>query len=272
MNIVIYRHTENVPLADDGAVVAIGNFDGIHLGHKKVLNAAKKRAEELGVPVIVITFEPHPIKALRPDIAPVRITPFAAKAREMATMGMDGIYVITFSKNYASTTPEQFVEKTLANTLRAKHVFVGDDFSFGKGRSGSPEMMAELGKGFGFEVTAVSQYMQGGDRVSSSRIREALKAGNVEEIPSLMGRSYAVRTRFIETQMLTLVGYMYKFAPIKNGAYWTEVEYNGGRYTLPVVVIGNKITIPAIGDRPEVSNEVAEIHFVEVMKELQNAI
>jgi riboflavin kinase/FMN adenylyltransferase len=268
----IYRHTKTVCQAANGSVVAIGNFDGLHLGHKKVLHTAKKEAEKLGLPLIVVTFEPHPIKALKPEIAPVRLTPFAAKAREMQVSGVDGIYVITFSKKYANTTPEQFVTDTIVNTLHAKHVFVGDDFSFGKGRSGSPEVLAELGKTQGFEVTAVPQHTVSGERVSSSQVRQSLQQGELDTVTSLLGRNYAVRTRFVETEMLTLVGYMHSYAPIKNGAYWCEVDYNGACFTLPVVVIGKKLTIPAIGDRPEVSDEVAEIRFVEVMQELKDAI
>jgi riboflavin kinase/FMN adenylyltransferase len=271
-HIKVYRHTNKVCAAQSGSVVAIGNFDGVHLGHKKVLHAAKKQADELNVPLIVVTFEPHPIAVLKPELSPTRLTPFAAKARELELIGANGVYVIKFSKNYAQTTPEEFVTDTLVNILHAKHIFVGDDFSFGKARSGSPEVLAQMGEEMGFEVTAVSQYMQHGERVSSTRIRGVLDSGNIAEMPSLLGRNYSIRTRFVETEMLTLVGYMHNYAPIKNGAYWCEVDYSNSRFTLPVVVIGNKLTIPALGDRPEIGDGVAEISFVEVMQELKDAM
>lgn len=270
--IKVYRHTKKVCAASGGSVVAIGNFDGVHLGHKKVLLAAKKQAAKLGLPLIVITFEPHPVKVFSKENYKGRLTPLSDKARELDFMGIDGLYVVRFSKKYAQTTPEEFVNNTLLNTLHVKHIFVGDDFSFGKGRAGSAESLAEMGKEMGFEVTAVEQYLLDGERVSSTRTRLALENGDVEIIPRLLGRNYNIRTRFVETEMLTLVGYMPNYASIKNGAYWCEVDYNNSRYTLPVVVIGNKITIPAIGDRPEVTNNVAEIHFIEVMQELKNVI
>ena len=267
-NIKVYRHTNKVCAASNGSIVAIGNFDGVHLGHKKVLREARKKADNLNLPLIVITFEPHPVEVLKPEFAPARITPFAAKARELEVCGADGIYVIKFSKNYAKTSPEEFVTNTLVNVLHAKHIFVGDDFNFGKARSGSAEILADLGKKQGFEVSAISQYMQGGERVSSTRIRKQLENGYIETMPSLLGRSYSIRTRFIETEMLTLVGYMPNYAQIKNGGYWCEVDYNNSMFTLPVVVTGNNLTIPAIGERPEVTNNVAEIHFVEMMQGL----
>jgi riboflavin kinase/FMN adenylyltransferase len=184
----IYRHTPDAPLASGGSVVTIGNFDGVHRGHLAVIDHARLMAHKLGVPLIALTFEPHPRAVLRPHEAPVRLTGFAEKARRLKAAGVNGLYVVRFTKAYARTAPEAFIKDTLVGALKAKAVVVGHDFCFGKDRSAGFALLKELGPALGYDVAAVPAYEVNGQVCSSSRIREALARGERGLAAHLLGR------------------------------------------------------------------------------------
>ena len=181
-----------------GGVVAIGNFDGVHRGHQSVLGEAVRQAEALGVPAVAMTFEPHPRVVFRPDVPLFRLTPAPAKARIVEAIGLDGILIVPFDRDFAGLTAETFVADILVGALGARHVVVGYNFHFGKGRAGSPAFLEEAGSRHGFDVTIVPPFAdEGGEGISSSRIRAALAVGDAGEAAALLGYRWFVEAEIV---------------------------------------------------------------------------
>lgn len=185
-------HFDAVPPAWRGAVVAIGNFDGVHSGHQAVLKAAEAEAEHLGVRCIVMTFEPHPRTFFAPAKPVFRLTPATLKAALIAALDLNGTLVMTFDGNLAGMEAEDFVAGVLLDKLAARHVVTGYDFHFGHNRRGTPNFLQESGLLHGFGVTVVAEHGDEGGAISSSRIREALGEGDIAHANSLLGWSWSV--------------------------------------------------------------------------------
>ena len=181
-----------VPPAWRGAVVAIGNFDGVHSGHQAVLKAAEAEAEHLGVRCIVLTFEPHPRTFFAPAKPVFRLTPAILKAALIAALGLNGTLVMTFDGDLAGMEAEDFVTGILLDKLAARHVVTGYDFHFGHNRRGTPKFLQESGLLHGFGVTVVAEHGDEGGAVSSSRIRQALGEGDIAHANSLLDWSWSV--------------------------------------------------------------------------------
>lgn len=173
-------------------MVAIGNFDGMHRGHQSILAAAKARADELGKPTLILTFEPHPRDVFAPDPFMFRLTPGMAKARVAEALGLDGIAIMTFSRDLASVEAEDFVQQFIVDALEANAVVVGEDFHFGKGRKGSPEFLRNQGERHGFEVIQLGLMQSADDTISSSRIRAALNTGALDMANELLGYHWII--------------------------------------------------------------------------------
>src|SRR5215475_9846344 len=148
----IFRHYDDVPDAYRGAVVAVGNFDGVHRGHRALIAEAETLAGERGAPLAVLAFEPHPQEFFHPDAESFRLTPFRAKARLLAETGIDTLYAIAFDASIAKRTAEDFVRDVLVDGLGVRTIIVGGDFRFGKGRTGDVGVLRELGTRYGFGV------------------------------------------------------------------------------------------------------------------------
>jgi riboflavin kinase/FMN adenylyltransferase len=192
----IFRHTENLPAAARGAVVAIGNFDGVHRGHQTVVAAAQAEARRLGVPLCVLSFEPHPRSLFRPQDPPFRLTPFRIKARLLEALGVDLHVVLHFDLAFAARSAEDFIETVLVRSLGARHVVVGYDFCFGHRRAGTPETLTAFGRRLGFGVTIVTQASdETGGLYSSSRARELLAAGDTHGAAEILGRPWEIEGR-----------------------------------------------------------------------------
>ncbi|HWC64251.1 MAG TPA: bifunctional riboflavin kinase/FAD synthetase [Rhizomicrobium sp.] len=191
----IFRHFEEVPEAAKGAVVAIGNFDGVHRGHQALIAAAREEAKGIGAPLAVLAFEPHPQEFFRPRPDSIRLTPLRMKARLLAELGVDEFFALTFDASMAGRTAEQFVIEVLSAGLGAKGIVVGPDFEFGKGRGGNLETLRRMGPEAGFGVSCFEMLTVAGMKISSTRIREALRAAKPEEAASLLGRWWAVEAR-----------------------------------------------------------------------------
>ncbi|MBI1363180.1 MAG: adenylyltransferase/cytidyltransferase family protein [Proteobacteria bacterium] len=185
----IARHPDCPPQTAGGSVVTIGNFDGVHRGHQAVLTTARMQADVLGVPLVALTFEPHPRAVLRPEQAPVRLTEFATKATLLGKFGADGVYVIDFSKDYAKTSPQDFIADTLVGALRAKCVVVGHDFCFGRDRSAGLALLREMAPDSGYTVEEVTPFVTDGGVCSSSRIRALLQEGQTDAAERLLGHA-----------------------------------------------------------------------------------
>ena len=181
-----------------GAAVAIGAFDGVHRGHQAVIAQARAAADRLGVPLAVVSFDPHPRRWFQPDAAPFRLMTPTQMARALAPLGVDRLHLLTFDGTMAAMSDEVFVGQVLVNGLAIRHAAVGFDFSYGKGRTGSAEGLRRQGEALGFGVTVVDRIDDGdGLKLSSSGVREALKAGDMARAAAILGRPFAIEGEVI---------------------------------------------------------------------------
>jgi riboflavin kinase/FMN adenylyltransferase len=204
-HVIIHRHADRLPDTAKGTVVALGNFDGVHLGHQAVIGEAVRRAKSEGRPSSVLTFEPHPRRFFQPAAPPFLLAQFRAKARVIAGLGVDHLIALHFDTELASRTAEEFVESILIAGLAARHVVVGYDFVFGKGRTGTPDLMrgrlAARGVGvtsvpaFTIPSSALSNTGRPEPAVSSTGVRDALRAGDVTRAARLLGRPFEIEGR-----------------------------------------------------------------------------
>jgi len=189
----VHRWTDpsQTPAALRPCVVTLGNFDGVHRGHRAVLNALVDAGRRLGLPAVAITFEPHPIAVLRPEQAPELIAPGPIRDDLIADSGVDGLLVLDFTTEFAQQTPEDFVRAVFVRGLDAHGVVVGMDTRFGYRNSGDVSTLADLGEQFGFEVVALDD-VGDGERFSSTVVRNHLRAGEVGEAARILGRPHRV--------------------------------------------------------------------------------
>ncbi len=191
----VVRRFAELPAAARGAAVAIGNFDGVHLGHRAVLEAARRLACAHASPFGVVTFEPHPREVLDPSGAPARLTPFRAKAERLRALGVELLCVLPFNRALARLEPEAFVRDLLVGRLGVRAVATGVDFRFGRERRGDVSLLAELARCLGLSFEAVPPVAVDGERCSSSAIRAHLAAGRVERAARLLGYTYEIEGR-----------------------------------------------------------------------------
>lgn len=181
-----------LPEAYRGGVIALGNFDGFHLGHQAVVGRAIAAARAAGVPALVATFDPHPVRHFRPETPPFALTTLDQRQRLFAEAGAEAMLVYRFDAALAGLTAEQFVAERLAGFAGASRVVTGEDFTFGKSRGGNVAVLAELGARHGIAAEAVGPVAAGGETVSSSRIRAALQAGDCATATRLLTRPFAI--------------------------------------------------------------------------------
>jgi len=192
----IFRHFEDVPGPLRGAVVAVGNFDGVHLGHRALIGEAARQARAAVKLLAVLTFEPHPQEFFRSSPESFRLTPLRTKARLVAELDADAFFALSFDAAMAARPANVFVKDVLVDGLGASGVVVGEDFIFGKGRGGNLQTLCDEGARHGFSVTPFQTVLANpGEKISSTRIREALKAARPREAARLLGRHWAVEAR-----------------------------------------------------------------------------
>src|SRR5690349_8528864 len=221
----------------DGAVVAIGNFEGVHRGHRAVINVALARGRELTRKTAVLTFEPHPRAVFNPGEPVFRLTDEAAKVRLLASTGLDGVILMRFDAALAALPAEDFVHRILVERFAVAGVVVGFDFHFGKGRAGSPDFLAEAGRRHGFTVDIVPPFSDGGTRISSGLIRAALAAGQVENAAEMLGYPWFVTGEVVhgdkrgrELGFPTANLRLDPACGLKHGVYAVRVGVGGKRY------------------------------------------
>ena len=190
----LFRTLSGLPDNVRGAVLAIGNFDGVHLGHQQVIAQARAQAERLGAPLGVMLFDPHPQQFFAPDAPPFRLTRLVTRAALLADLGVDFTLALPFDAAMAACEAEDFISDILIGTLAVKAVAVGYDFCFGKGRKGNFTMLADYGDKLGFEATATEAVLQPGSAnpYSSSAIRNHLRDGEPEAAAALMGHAFTI--------------------------------------------------------------------------------
>ena len=186
----LIRGLHNLRPRHRGCVATIGNFDGVHLGHQAVLGQLAEKAGQLGLPTTVVTFEPHPQEWFFPDRAPPRLTRLREKLTALRRYSVDRVLVLRFDARLAAMEAAAFVERILVRGLGVRHLVVGDDFRFGRNRAGDFAFLRAMGARHGFDVVAMHSFRIDGERVSSTRIREALAAGDMDTAEKLLGRPY----------------------------------------------------------------------------------
>jgi len=233
----IVRFWRGVPPEIKGAVLAIGNFDGVHRGHQEVLREATGIAKREGRRSGAVVFEPHPREFFAPETPFFRLTPLPLKLELLEALGLDQTFVIEFDRELASLSAEAFATEVVAKGLGASHVVVGHDFSYGKGRTGTTEELAALGRVLGFGVDVVAPVGAAGATFSSSRIREHLRDGEVREAADQLGYWWRVRGRVGEGAgrgkglgFPTLNLKLASGQDVRHGIYAMRVDHDGTRY------------------------------------------
>jgi riboflavin kinase/FMN adenylyltransferase len=192
----IFRHYDDVPAQSKGAVVAIGNFDGVHRGHQALIARARDHAQALGKQVGVLAFEPHPQEFFRPSPESFRLTTFRTKARLLMEQGVDVMFALPFDAQMAAHSAQDFITDVLVKGLDVSCVLIGSDFRFGKGRTGNASVLSYMGEMEGFGVEIFEPVLADGThKISSTHIREALKAGKPEFAAKLLGHFWSVEGR-----------------------------------------------------------------------------
>lgn len=195
MELIRGRH--NLRPGHRGSAVTIGNFDGLHLGHQAVLGQLVARAREMGLPSVVMSFEPTPREYFAGHQAPPRLLRFREKFEGLDAGGVDRLFLVRFGAKVADMTPEAFIEDFLVAGLGTRYLVVGDDFRFGRNRSGDFDTLRRAGRRYGFEVTDTPSITVEGTRVSSTAVRRALGAGDLASAEALLGRRYAMTGRVV---------------------------------------------------------------------------
>lgn len=268
----LFRHHTEVPVEARGAVVAIGNFDGLHRGHQAVIGTAARLAGELGTASAVLTFEPHPREFFRPDQPPFRLTPLRIKVRQLEAMGIEYVFLLHFDAALARLSAEAFVVEILSEGLEAAHVVVGYDFVFGQGRRGNAALLGELGALHGFGVTALEPARsEDGAVFSSTRIREHLMAGEPLAAAALLGRPWEIEGR-VEHGEARGRGLGYPTANIDLGEYLRPAS---GIYAVKAGIDEGTGTVwrdgsAYVGRRPTFAGErlVLEVHLLDFAGDL----
>lgn len=253
-------------------VLTIGNFDGVHLGHRALLARLCAVAGETGLPPAVLTFEPHPREFFAPESAPTRLSNLREKLELIAADGVELAFVARFNKAFASLTADQFIEDVLVKTLRVRHLIIGDDFRFGAKRTGDFALAQQAGNSFGFRVEAMNTVESESVRVSSSAVREALWAGDLERAAELLGRPYVIDGRVVHGDKVgRQLGYhtanirMKHDRPPLLGVFAVEVTGLGERPLPGVANLGYRPTANAL-IRP-----ILEVHLFDFAADIYGA-
>ena len=252
------RDWRGLEASDGGCAVAIGNFDGVHRGHARVIAAAADAASRLGVPLAAAVFDPHPRRWFQPEAQAFRLTTDGQRARALAGLGVEVLYALPFDAEMAGMTDEAFARRVLAEGLGARHVAAGFDFSFGAGRTGDGDLLRTYGRRLGFEVTVVEEVAdEEGAKLSSTAVRLALEAGRPEQAAAILGRPFAIEGAVARGKQLgRTLGFPTANVPLGDylrprfGVYATRTRLGDGR-----VIPG----VSSIGENPTVGGEEARL-------------
>ncbi|KFZ31391.1 FMN adenylyltransferase [Pseudidiomarina salinarum] len=265
----LIRGIHNIRREHRGCVLTIGNFDGVHLGHQAVLAQVTEQARQRASAAAVMTFEPQPQELFQPDKAPARLTNFREKHLALRERGIDRHIVIEFNRKFANLPASTFIEKVLVEQLGVEFLVVGDDFRFGKDREGDFALLQRAGKDLGFEVVDTRSYRQQQQRVSSTAIRTALKAGDFAEAEAMLGRPYAFCGRVVHGEKKgRTIGFptanirLHRLRSPLQGVFAVRVRLAGGDELLDGVA--------NVGRRPTVKGTVEqlEVHLFDYEGEL----
>jgi riboflavin kinase/FMN adenylyltransferase len=255
----VIRGWRDLPAGDRGAAVAMGSFDGVHRGHQRVIALAAKAAADLGAPLGVITFDPHPRVYFRPEEPAFRLMKPDQQARALEKLGVDMLYVLPLGPELAEMTDRAFATQVLHDGLGARHVAVGFDNSFGKGRTGTPDTMRKYGRELGFDVSVAEavgpkgENGGGGEKFSSTAVREALRDGKPEIAAEILGRPFAIEGPVQRGRQLgRKLGYptanvdLADYVTPRFGVYATRTRLSDGREFKGVANVGVNPTVQGV--------------------------
>ena len=234
----------NIPKKYKKSALAIGNFDGVHLGHQAILQQLKKQGEEHQLPTVVMMFEPQPREFFAPDQAPARLANMSEKLQDLASFGVDYVLCLPFNQKLRSMSADQFIQTILLDGLKISHLIVGDDFRFGCDRTGDYQLLQNAGKQFGFSVEDTKTFEFEGQRVSSTRVRKCLAANDLTGAGKLLGRSYRMSGRI---------------------GYGRQLGRTIGVPTANVILQRNKLPMTGVYAVKAIEIEVADCHENEVL-------
>ena len=198
----LIRGFSNLSTLSSGCVLTIGNFDGVHLGHRAVIETLATRGRELNLPTAIMLFEPQPLEYFLADNAPSRLMRLREKILALCQLPVDNVVIVRFNRTLADYEPEQFIQQVLVSKLNLKHLVIGDDFHFGKARRGNFKLLQEQGQLLGFFVEKSTTYRLTDLRVSSTLIRDALNAGDLKQTQRLLGQDYSICGRVAQGDQL----------------------------------------------------------------------
>ncbi|MEY6432571.1 bifunctional riboflavin kinase/FAD synthetase [Thioalkalicoccus limnaeus] len=258
----VIRGIHNLGAHPLGCVATIGNFDGVHRGHRHVLRHLLERGRAQGLPATLITFEPQPLEVLAPQAAPARLTRLREKLAAVADCGIERVVLLGFGPRLAAMAPAEFVRDLLVDRLGVACLMVGDDFRFGRGRGGDIELLRAMGAEFGFVVEDLATLTHGTERISSTRIREALEQGDLDQARHLLGRPYRICGRVVHGDQrgraigfpTANIGLNRRVSPLR-GVYAVMVQ---GVAEAPWPGVANIGWRPTVGDQPR---PLLEVHL-----------
>jgi len=267
----IHNMRINVDNNRQGCVLTIGNFDGVHLGHKQVIVALVEKARKLSCEAAVLVFEPQPQELFSPKTAPARLCRLRDKYMLLKNLGVDRLICINFNKKFASLSAETFIEELLVKRLAIKHLIVGDDFHFGENRQGNFDMLKSAGEKFNFSVTDTASHKLSGCRISSTEIRQSLETDDLEGAKAMLGRPYSIIGKvFHGDKRGREMGF-----PTANIKLKRRVSPVSGVYVVQVnSQFGQHFGVANIGSRPTVAGirQQLEVHIFDFDNNLYGAI
>ncbi len=260
----LIRGLHNLRDQHRGCVATIGNFDGVHLGHQRVLRQANDQARQLGLPSVAMIFEPQPLEFLAPERAPARLMRFREKVKGLFAAGIDRVCCLRFNRHLSSLTANEFVHQVLVDKLGVRHLVVGDDFRFGSDREGGFELLQERGQALGFDVRSTDTFTLAGERVSSTRIRQCLAEGDFAQAELLLGKPYEITGHVVYGKQLgrqlglpTANVELHRFRSPLNGVFAVRASVAGRSDLMGAANIGLRPTVNG-------SNRlILEVHLID---------
>lgn len=246
----LFRDVEGGPRCPHGSVVCIGAFDGLHLGHQALVRHTLSRARAMGTEAVVLSFEPLPREFFAPAAPPPRLMLPRTKAERLFAMGIDQLGLLRFDRRFSSLSAEDFVHRVLVQRLAAREVWVGPEFRFGKGRAGDIALLRSMGEALGFAAGEIEPVQVEGERVSATRIREALRAGDFATAARFLGRPYAIGGHVVPGRQLgRTLGF-----PTANLRFGGKTPALSGIYATWVHGVGDapRASVSSLGTRPTV--------------------
>jgi len=269
--IPVFDDWQSLPAPWTGSVIALGNFDGVHRGHQALVAEARRLAGGLGTPLVVLTFEPHPRRYFVPDTGPFRLTLPPAKVRLLAECGVQAVLAQRFDPAFAAISAQDFVDKVLLDGMGARHVVCGYDFTFGARRSGNVERLREMAAERDLGVTVLDPVMHEGEIYSSTRIREALRAGWPSEASELLGHPWEIEGAVEQgDQRGRTIGF-----PTANVALGEHLRPRFGVYPVRALVEGRwRDGVANLGRRPTLGKlqENFEVHLFDFAGDLYGQV